>query len=405
MVLSRRLAVKRGLAVMALAAVCLAAAGCWDRMEIQDRAFVLAVAIDVPEAGVDKEPGRARMESYTSLGPPPRYRVTFQVLKISGGKAGEEKPGGESKAYLLSSTGPGIFEALRDALGESSKAVWFENIQAIVVSEAVMKRYGMAAPLDLFRRDGEMRWRAQVFITPGEARKILEIQPPTGEPGGIYLARVARRQAKDIHLASARTDMSFAIEAIDWGEDIMFPVLEPVGQSIKIKGAAMFKGREFLGYMDEYTVKGLRLIRGTEKSALITFECPVHPGSAVTFELFRHQTSIKPVVEGDKVSFELSIGMRGNIGEIQCEYLHNSQSKEYQLRAQELFAEEVKRNIEHTLAFCQARGWETFYMRRSLEAYKPADWERLKDRWSEIYPTVPVRVTVKVSIVNVGEHK
>lgn len=395
----------RAAAVAALVAVCLLTAGCWDRVEIQERGFVLAVAVDVAEAGTDKEPGKARVESYSHPAPADRYRVTFQVLRFGGVKAGAEQAGGETRTYLVTGRGPGVFEALRDALGESSKAVWFENIQALVFSQAVVERYGLLPIVDLFRRDAEMRWRAQIFITPGEARKVLEVQPPSGEPGGIYLANVARRQKKDPHMPTARTDVSFTSQALDAGADMIYPVLEPAGNTFKIKGGAMFKKGKFLGYLDEYAIKGLRLARATEKGALFTFECPVHPGSAVTFELFRHQTILNPHVEGDRVWFTLDIGMRGNMGEVQCERLHETRSPEYQLAAQKLFAAEVKRNIEHTLAIVQPLGWEVFYFKRTLQAYKPRDWERIKGRWDEIYPTMPVYVNVRVSIINVGEHE
>ena len=395
----------RALAVVALIAACLLTAGCWDRVEIQERAFVLAVAVDVAEEGTDKEPGRSRVESFAHAPPADRFRVTFQVLRFGGGKGGEEKPGGASQTYLVTGRGPGMFEAVRDSLGESSKGLWFENLQAVIFSQAAIERYGLTPLIDFYRRDAEMRWRAQVFITPGEARKVLEIKPPSGEPGGIYLANVARRYKKDPHLPTARTDISFASQALDTGSDIIFPVLEPTGDTVKIKGGAMFRRERFLGFLDEYGVNGMRIIRATEKAALVTFECPQHPGSPVTFELFRHQTVLKPHVEGDKVWFTLDIAMRGNLGELGYPHGHDVPSPEYLQSVQNQVAAEVKRNVEHTLAIGQSLGWEMFYLRRTLQAYKPRDWARLKDRWDEIYPTMPVYVNVRVSVINVGEHE
>ncbi len=393
------------LATAALFAACLLTAGCWDRVEIQERVFVLAVAVDVAEAGADKQPGRARMEGYAHPAPADRYRVTFQLIRFGGAKAGEEKAGGAGQTYVVTGRGPAIFAALRDALGESSKALWFENLQAVIFSQAAIERYGFPPLFDFFRRDAEMRWRAQVYITPGEAGKLLLIKPPTGEPGGIYLANVARRQKKDPHLPTDRTDVSFASQVLDAGADLMFPVVEPAGDTMKIKGAAIFKGERFLGYVDEYTVKGTRIVRATEKSALITFDCPDHPGSAVTFELFRHETILEPYVEGDRVRFTLDIAMRGNLGEVQCGHLHNTMDPDYQIEVQKMIAAEVKRNAEYAVAVGQRLGWEMFYFRRSLQAYKPKDWARIKDRWDEIYPTVQVEVKVRVSIINVGEHR
>ncbi|MDT8902791.1 Ger(x)C family spore germination protein [Anaeroselena agilis] len=396
---------RRAALAACLLAVCLLTAGCWDRVEIQDRAFVLAVAVDVAEEGTDKEPGKAKEESYAHPAPADRFRATFQVLRFGEVKGGQEKPGGESKTFLVTGRGPGMLDAVRDALGESSKGLWFENMQVLLISQKAVERYGLAPVLDFFRRDAEMRGRAQIYITPGEAGKLLAIAPPTGEPGGVFLANIARRHTKDIHLPTARTDISFASQALDNRGDMIFPVVEPAGKSMKAKGGALFKGGKFLGYQDEYFISGLRMIRATEKSTAISFECPAHPGSTVTFELFRHQTVLKPHVEGDRVWFSLDIAMRGNLDEVQCGHKHDTLDPEYLDKAQRLVAEEVERNIRHTLAVSQRLGWEMFYFKSSLKAYKPHDWKRLKDRWDEIYPTVPLEVKVRVSIINVGEHK
>jgi len=397
---------RRAVLAAVLAAVCLLTAGCWDRVEIQDRAFVLAVAVDVAEEGADREPGRVRVEGYAHAAPADRYRLTFQVLRFGEAKDGQDrKGGGGGRTFLVTGRGPAMLEAVRDALGESSKGLWFENMQVLILSQKVAERHGLAPLLDFFRRDGEMRGRAQLYITPGEAAKLLEIAPPSGEPGGVFLANVARRNPKDIHLPTVRTDISAASMALDNKADMIIPALEAAGGTMKVKGAALFKGDKFLGYQDEYFIRGARFIRANEKSVAISFECKAHPGSAVTFELFRHQTVLTPHVEGDRVRFTLDIAMRGNLDEIQCRHQHDTLDAEYFEKAQKLVAAEVERSIRHTLAIAQPLGWEMFFFKQSLRAYKPGDWERLKDRWEEIYPTVPVEVKVRVSIIGVGEHK
>lgn len=391
----------RWIAGLLLAALCLPLSGCWDRSEIQERSFVLAAAVDVDEGEGN---GQAAVERFANPHEQ-RIKVSLQVLRFGGGKAGEEKPGGETKTYLVGSTGSGTFEAVRDALGESSKGLWFENIQAVLLSEAAVKRYGLRKLLDFWRRDAEMRWRMRIFIIPGEAKPFLEFAPPTGEPGGIFFANLARRQIKDTHLPTARTDLSFISQALDNQGDLILPVLEKSGKNVKIKGAALFKGEQFATYIDEYTIKGIRFARMTEKSGLITFECPIHPGNMVTFELFRHTSILKPRVEGDKVYFTLDIALRGNLGEAQCEHQHDTTSVEYQQKAKRLIADEIKRNIEHSVAFCQALGIDLFEFKARLRAYEPKTWSRLENDWEKVYPTIPLIISVNVAIINVGEHR
>jgi hypothetical protein len=90
-------------------------------VEIQDRAFVLAVAVDTVEEGADKEPDKARVDGYAHPAPADHYRVTFQVLRFGEVKGGQDKPAAEGKTFLVTGRGPTMLDAVRDSLGESSR--------------------------------------------------------------------------------------------------------------------------------------------------------------------------------------------------------------------------------------------------------------------------------------------
>ncbi|MDR3589717.1 MAG: Ger(x)C family spore germination protein [Negativicutes bacterium] len=383
-----------------LVASSLLLSGCWDRAEIQERNFVLAVAVDVAEAPASA----AKLESFNEGGKNlPRFRLSLQLLRLGESKGGEKI--GESKTYVISDTGGSFFEMVRNMLGQSSRTLWFENLQFIVISEAAARRGGLDRLMDFWRRDAEMRWRANVFITAGEARSILEYVPPSGEPGGLFLNHVARRQLKAPQLATARNDILYVAQTLDGGGNVFLPRVELEGKTLKLDGAGLFRRDQFVGFADEYAVKGGRMIRGTEKSALITAACPIHPGNFLTFELFRHDTRLRPHVDGDNIYFTLDIAMRGNLAEVSCRAQHDTMTSEYLRSAQVLFAEEVKRNVLYTYRNGQELGFDALGLGQYLKAYEPDVWDKVKDRWDEIYPTVPLIVSVNVAIVNIGEHQ
>jgi Ger(x)C family germination protein len=386
-----------------LVALSMLLAGCWDRSEIQERSFVLAVAVDVAEASGSQAKPDARLESYNEGGKNlPRYRLSLQLLRLGESKGGEKI--GESKTFVISDTGGSMFEMVRDMLGQSGKTIWFENLQCVVLSEAAVRQGGLDRVMDFWRRDAEMRWRANVYITSGEARSILEYMPPSGEPGGVFLHQIARRQTKAPQIATARNDLMYVMQTLDAKGDAFLPRVELEGKTLKLEGAGLFKREQFVGYVDEYAVKGGRMLLGTEKSALITAACPLHPGNFLVFELFRHDTRLRPHVDGDKIYFTLDIAMRGNLGEVSCQAEHTA-SSEYLRNAQVLFAEEVKHNVLYSYETIQRVGVDAGGLARYLKAYEPATWARIKDRWDEIYPTVPIIVSVNVAIVNIGEHQ
>ena len=397
---------RRECIVLFLIIYCLSLSGCWDRREIQERNFVLAAGIDLAEpTGPDHtEGGRTYAEPQDQK----RYRLSLQVLKLgagSGGKGGGQSgSGGGRKTFVIANTGDSIFEMVRDMLGQSSRGLYFEHIQTIIVSQAVLEQSSLDQIIDFFRRDGEMRWRIRVYVTSGKAEPLLDFKPPSGEPGGVYLAGIARNQARDPHIGSARTDLGFLVQNMDNGADMVIPRLELENDVVKISGIALFKKDQFIGYQNEYWVKGMRFIRGNEKSALVTVPNPDNNGELSTFELFVHETKLSPHVKGDQVYFTLDINMEGNL----AENIGATRSvlKPQTLRKIEaLAAEEIKRNVLFSLRTAQELGVDYMYFKQKLRAYYPKTWEKLEADWDQVLPNIPLVVSVNVRIREVGTHE
>lgn len=379
---------------------CLLSAGCWDRREIQDRSFVLGAAVDTADTKNFSDP----TETFARGRPGRPYRFSLQVQKIVGKEGGGSGggSGAESNTYLLSNLGNTSFEAIRDLSGKNSKPLWFEHLQAIVLSEEAVKQAGLSRVLDFFWRDSEMRSGTRVFISPGEAKAVLEFKAPTGEAGGIFLARAMQLQAKNPELVSARVNLGYLSASNANNSDVVIPRVLVFDKDVRVTGAAAFKGDKFIGYIDEYTVKGARIILGLEKSALITYECPEHPGEYWTFELFRHDTVYLPHVEGDNIYFTLETAMRGNLAEVSCKDLHNLNDTKLIKTAEHLFEQEVERNVEHSASTFKRMGIDILEFKKRLKASYPEKFESTKDRWDEVYPTIPIYTNVRISIVTLG---
>jgi Ger(x)C family germination protein len=380
-------------------------AGCWDLKETQDRNFVIVAAID--DADIAKksasEKEKARTQTFVQKYGTKEYMLSLQILKL----AKTESKGGGAQAertFVISNTGKPIFEMARDMLGQSSKSLYFEHLAAIVVSEAAVKKNGLRPILDFFRRDPEMRWRTRIFITPGEAVAIAKYNPPTGEPGGRYLEGLVKNNKKDIHIAGIKNDIGYITQAMDNGADYTVPRLDYVDNVPKVGGVALFKNERLVGYADEYITRGIKFIYGTEKSAVIPVKCPLHPDDEVVFELFKHETKLVPHIEGENIYFTLDITMQGNIGELSCKSQHNMHDYAFLHSVEQAVAAEVSQNAQETWKFEQQLGIDTYNIKARVKGYHPFAWKKIEDRWAEIYPSIPLIVSVNVNIRAVGEH-
>lgn len=399
--------IKRLAATLMLVSICFCTAGCWDARELQERSFVLAAAVDA--VNEQKEKGEQiedrQVETFSQHSGTKRYLMSLQILKLTGSEGSETKGKRESKTFILSNSGQSLFEMVRDTLGQSSKSLYFEHIQAVVISDSALKEGGIQPIVDFFRRDPEMRWRIRVLITPGNARSVLEFPPPTGEPGGIFLAGIVRNHTRNLHVTGLRTDLGYLIQNLDNNKDYLLPRVIRTEKILKVGGAAVFKKDKFVGYIDEQAVAGAKLLFGSDRSGIITIKCKDHPNEVLAFEIFSHDTRLSVNTNGGDISYNLDITMRGNIGESGCALKHDVLSPQFLREAEIAFAEEVKRLVLYSHAMSQNMDVDYNQLGSKLKAHDPEAWERVKDRWYDILPTVPLNVSVNVSINAVGEHK
>ena len=384
--------------------------GCWDRRELEERNFVLAMGIDMADAGLapglKPEQGAEvkRIETFTQPHGTKRYRLSLQILKLSPGGGQPDK----SKTYVISNTGESFFEMIRDMLGQNSKALWFEHLQVMIISDAVLKQAGLGGILDFFKRDSEIGSRIKIYVTSGQARSLLEYIPPSKEAGGLYLAEIIENHPRNTHVGGARTDLGFIIQYLDNNRNFNIPRIEMANKVVKLGGAAMLKKDNFIGYADEYAIAGWKFIVGTEKSAIVTIPCPDHPDHQVVFQLYRHDTRLQPHVDGDTIYYTLDINMYGDIAELQGDIeLDNTMDPEYVHKLENAFADEIKRNVLYSMQISQKEMRADFIdlFAAKLKAHEPDTWEKVKDQWSEIYPDIPLVISTNVTIEYIGAHK
>lgn len=400
---------KRLLGCILITIVALFISGCWDRSELEERRFILAVAVDRADQGLGPEQGQdvTKVETFVQPHGSKRYRLSFQIMDITQSKGGGDgSPKGEIGTYVVSNTGESMFEMIRDMQGQVDQQLWFEHVQAIVISEAAVRQGGLQPIIDYFRRDPETRGLTKLMITSGEARPFLEYEPPGGEPSGIFLTNSLRQYRKNPHVPGWRSDVGDASRSIDNKSRVLIARVELVDDVVKLGGMALFKKGKFIGYVDEYATKGGNFLSGIEKSAIITAECPQHPGKIIVFENFRHNTKLEPHVDGENIYYTLDIAMRGNLGENQCGRQHDTMDAEVIHKVEQLIAEEVKHNVLYSLHTYQRLQLDASVFGAKLQAYEPLVWEKVKDRWNEdVFPNISLIVSVNVVIENIGGHK
>ncbi|MGM0942916.1 MAG: Ger(x)C family spore germination protein [Bacillota bacterium] len=276
-------------------------AGCWDRVEIEDRGFAVGSAIDLVEKKADG--------SYELM-------LTSQFVVPSGLGAPMQGRGGEQKAYLnISATGESLFQVNREMATLTSQVPFYQHLKVLIVSEDVVREPNLfGSIMDLFIRDHEMRRGIRIVIAEGEARKILDIKPDNEKIPALYLDSLMENNYKNagslkpVHIGELQelllSERSYSIPEVHFADKF-----------IQYKGAAVFYGvtNEMVDSLMGEEAKGLAFL--TETSTDGSIKVNVN-GEMVTVELKSVDRGIH-VTPKDKTDIDakIDIHVNGNVAE------------------------------------------------------------------------------------------
>jgi spore germination protein len=377
--------------IISLLLMSLVLTGCWDRVELEERGFVIGIAIDTPEEGNEGEKQKT-------------FEKTCQFVLV-GAMQNQQGGGssGESKAYInLSEKGDTMFEIGRMIASQTSRTPFYEHMKNIIISESIAKSDEFANVLDFFIRDHEMRKGIHIMISKGQAKPMLNVEPhgeklpvqhiiSVSENDYRYGGMLPATRISDLH-QNILEDQSFAVQHIMMEE-----------QQIKVAGAAVFRGKEnkLIGFLDEDQTKGLNLITGETKGGIIKTNID---GKPVVFELSRAKQKIKAVsLDKNKLKFNIEIQTEGFIGDtfLQQDFTQPLAFAKFQLK----IAKEIERLAKDTVKTLQndfkvdVMGLNQYLKKNEWKLWSEIkeDWERGENYFSKAEIEVSAKVNVRSS--------
>ncbi|MGO0123338.1 Ger(x)C family spore germination protein [Desulfothermobacter acidiphilus] len=381
---------------------CFFLVGCWDMHELEDLAFITAVAVDRSPSG--------------------EVRLVAQVFNpraLAGGAQGGMTPGASipSKCFRnYQASGKTVYEAMRELCLKIPKRPYFAQNRVILLSEEVA-RQGVGEVLDFFERSVEIRKINPIFVVRGDMLELLDVPNPQESCPAMRIEALTREQVRSA-LFPAVTFGEFTQMLLGEGQEAYCPVLraernptqklnprEPVNPApepaleIKAGGTAVFRRGRLVGFLDERESRGLLWAKGkVQKGAL---EFPVREGGRVTVDILRSRTRIRPVLSAPSPKFVLEIREEGNVIETDGPLDPGKLEVMRELEADQAAA--IKAEVERALQRSRELQADIFGLGAALRRHHPQAWKELKPRWAEeVLPSVEVEVRVEAALRRTG---
>ena len=219
--------------------------GCWEGRELNARAFVTAVAFDMPE-----DPKAL----------PNQFLFSIQVPipeKMAGGESGKSTGG---KSFLVfGSTSDNVLSSILQLQRQLDRKIFFGHTMLILVNEEVASVFGLERVLDYFKRNFRIPRIARVAIVEGEAREILNIQPPIGQTPSTYILNLISPQSGSSFNYISDLGKWLVLES-DEGIDPVLPRISKGKETALTGGAAVLKNGRFIGWLNNFETRGLNIL-------------------------------------------------------------------------------------------------------------------------------------------------
>lgn len=384
--------------------------GCWDRVEIDERAVVLGVSIDT--ASEEEEEVESEVTHVQGSLPAPgkdMVHVAIQIalpgrIPLGPGEGGGASGNPEQTLWVVDVFGHSIDDAFMNLQQQVSSKLFFGHLRVIVISEEVAKR-GLANINDFFRRNSEVRRMAWLMVSKGKAIELMKASPKLERIPTLYLMSTLD---EGIRMGKFPKDYIgiFWSNMSKKGQEGFLPYVElKKSDNVEIKGLAYFKGQKMVGTTKPLEIAGYLGLRGVNPAgyrAVIKLDSPT--GTVIT-NVAHRSSKIKVSINSGTPHFVIDVMLEVNVEEViggESLSLDNpgilTQIEQKQGEASVKFYENIIRKT-------QEKKSDIFGFGEYVRAKEPGYWMRqigTKEKWERMYPDATFEVHVVTKIRRIG---
>ncbi|WP_044748037.1 Ger(x)C family spore germination protein [Bacillus alveayuensis] len=355
--------------------------GCWDRTEVNDLALIIGLGIDQTKDG--------KIMITAELAVPKAVGGGGQTMGDGGG-------GGGGETIVSSGTGATVADAISNLQEKLSRRVFWGHTKAIVFGEKAAKA-GIRQHLDFLSRNPQVRLRSNVLVSKGTAKSVLELLPPIEQSS----AEVMRELSESELLLRVTIRDALQMLSSDAGAAAlpMVKILPPekgkkdLETVAFIQRTAIFKKDKMIGDIDDKLTRGVLWLRNEIKQANITITLKGEKGN-ITATMIRAHTEFIPKYEKGKWKMIVKATSEDDI--ILNGTKLNLINPKYTKMIEKELENEINKRIRDALKKVQKEmKADIFGFAEIFHRKYPREWNKVKNRWEEIFPTVEVVVQTK----------
>ncbi|GAB6931014.1 Ger(x)C family spore germination protein [Paenibacillus sp. JCM 10914] len=382
--------------------------GCWDQIELEDRALILGIGIDEAEPdAAEKEDLSSHHAQETKALDDRMIRVTAQIAvpgRIPLGPGGNDgsSEGKNEPVWVVSVVGHTLHDALSNLQQEIADPRSLIHLRVIVVNEKIARR-GLDDLNDYLRRNQEVRRSTWLLVTDNIAADLMNVAPPLERVPTLYLLAMLEK-AQGMGKFPKNSLSNFWNSESKMGQNAFLPYVSIRQQdNILIGGLAYFNSSKLVGTTTPFEIGAYMAANGINPggySALYNV-----PGIGfVTIRTTARESNIEVKIQNGRPHATISINVQAELAEKYSPAREMDDQEELDLAEQE-FNRVAKSVLSGLIKKTQQGKSDIFGFGEIVRAHQRQFWHEhihKKSDWENLYSDMTYTIHMNTDIRRVG---
>jgi Ger(x)C family germination protein len=356
--------------------------GCWDQVEINERAYVITLGLDINE---EEEEGL-------------NVTYTFPNLPaITGNGEGRQ-------SYSKSIPAPTLYEANKLFGTRSRRQLTFDHSKIIIFGEEVLKDPRKIKDLlDQFERDPHFARTLIVLATEGKASDVIEEELYDESDIGFYITKLFDNNQRDVLQTTRVTLDDFLINVNENTGSLLIPRVVVEEEEPKIEGVAILINSELVDWLEREDIEKMSWVMG--KGIGTTLKVPLDD-EEVTIEITEMDTKITFEDRGNKAHLKIRLISKANIMAYTLNPNVSLFEDETLLKIEASIDEVLKEETTNMIKRVQTEyGADIFNIVDRLAVNNRSLWMKWNENWDEIFSEASFEIESETNIRRIGVSK
>ncbi|AEM74191.1 Ger(x)C family spore germination protein [Caldicellulosiruptor acetigenus] len=407
--------------------------GCWDRVEIEDRGYILALGVDkydpsdlnkyetreyidldrktqkfspeqqkpdikTDQKGIDPQTKRKVKPPLPSSKNEYKFAVTvlFPNLRTIGK---DSKPDEQMRFLFVRPTNNVI--GIRNYLErEINKRLYYGYLKVVVLGRDLVEEPGYVREvLDALNRESDIPQNTFLLVSETTARDILNTMPLVQPVTGIHLFEISKNAS--IYGRIIDTPLSQVVNSFINSNCAVISRVEPGVETLKVAGAAVFKNFRFVGWLDEKQLQIYKLLMGKAKHTFI--DDLKYKSTHVPFITTEIQTKKKIKSEKGRLKIVYNLRIEGEVIEFVFKSGYKVLDDPMRKYIQSELNKIIKKRADDLIYLLKYRyNTDVLGIGDFISKHRPKDWEKLKKNWDDEFKKIDIEVVTDVRLRRSG---